>query len=134
VVTGTALRPARLAGRLILIVGAVTGMMVAANPEPAGGGVPAPHAIWASLGFLGLAAWPAVAWRRGPAVPWGLRPWVCFGAVAVQLLLLAWFAAELIAGAAQAGLAERVVGVGQALCPLAVVLSCRLSHTSAGAR
>jgi hypothetical protein len=133
VVTGTALRPAGLAGRLILIAGAVTGMMVAAHPQPAGGGGSVSHAVWASLGFAGLAAWPAGAWRRGSSVPWALRPRVCFSAVAVQLLLLTWFVAELVTGAGQAGLAERVVGVDQALCPLAVVLSCRLSRISAGA-
>jgi hypothetical protein len=134
VVTGAALQPARLAGRLILIAGAVTGMMVAANPVPAGGGGSVSHAIWASLGFAGLAAWPAGAWRRGSSVPWGLQPRVCFGAVAVQLLLLTWLVAELVIGAGHAGLAEWVVGVDQALCPLAVVLSCRPSRISAGAR
>jgi hypothetical protein len=133
VVTGIALRPAGLAGRLILIAGAVTGMMVAAHPVPAGGGGSVSHAVWASLGFAGLAAWPAGAWRRGSSVPWALRPRACFSAVAVQLLLLAWFVADLVIGAGQAGLAERVVGIDQALCPLAVVLSCRLSRISAGA-
>ena len=130
VITGTALRPARLAGRLILITGAVAGMLVAANPQPAAGGGSVPHAIWAALGFAGLAAWPAGAWRRGSSAPWGLRPGFCFGAVAIQLILLTWFAAEIATGAGQAGLAERVVGVDQVLCPLTVVLSCRLSRMS----
>jgi hypothetical protein len=40
------------------------------------------------------------------------------------LALIAWFAAELITGAGQAGLAERVVGAAQALWPLTVVPSC----------
>ena len=123
-VTGAALRPAAPAGRLILIAGAVAGTLVAAYPEHAGSGS-VPHAIWASLGFAGLAGWPAGAWRRGPPVPWGLQPAVCFGAVAVQLVLLAWFVAELVTGAGQAGLAERVVAAAQAIWPLAVVLSCR---------
>jgi hypothetical protein len=124
VVTGAALRPAALAGRLILIAGAVSGMMVAANPEHVGGGS-VPHAVWASLAFAGLAVWPARAWRRGPSVPWGLRPAVCAGVVAVQVVLLAWFVAELVTGAGQVGLAERVVGAAQAIWPLVVVLSCR---------
>ena len=130
VITGTALRPARLAGRLILITGAVAGMLVTANPQPAAGGGSVPHAIWAALGFAGLAAWPAGAWRWGSSAPWGLRPGFCFGAVAIQLILLTWFAAEIATGAGQAGLAERVVGVDQVLCPLTVVLSCRLSRMS----
>ena len=60
-----------------------------------------------------------------PVVPWGLRPAVCFGAVAVQIILVAWFVAELATGAGQVGLAERVVGAAQAIWPLVVVLSCR---------
>jgi hypothetical protein len=124
VVTGAALRPAAPAGRLILIAAAISGMMVAANPETPGGGS-VPHAVWAALGLAGLAVWPARAWRRGPWVPWSLRPAVCFGAVAVQLVLLAWFVGELTSGAGQVGLAERVVGGTQAIWPLVVVLSCR---------
>jgi hypothetical protein len=125
VVTGAALRPAALAGRLILIVGAVSGMMVAANPEHPGSGS-VPHAVWAALAFAALAVWPAWAWRRGPSAPWGLRPAVCAGAVAVQVILLAWFVAELVSGAGQVGLAERAVGAAQAIWPLTVVLSCRV--------
>ena len=128
IVTGAALRQAAPAGRLILIAGAAAGMMVTANPEPAVGGGTVSHAIWAALGFAGLAAWPAWAWRRGSAVPWGLRPGACFGVIAVELVLLAWFVAELITGAGQVGLAERAVGVEQALWPLAVVLSCRIQR------
>ncbi len=130
VVTGASLRPAAPGGRLILIAGAVAGMMVAAYPEHPGSGS-VPHAVWASLGFAGLAAWPAGACRRGPSVPWGLQPATCAGAVAVQIVLLAWFVAELVTGAGQAGLAERVVAAAQAIWPLAVVLSCRAARAVA---
>jgi hypothetical membrane protein len=124
VVTALALRPARTAGRLILITGAVGGMLVAANPERAGDAYPRGHIIWASIGLAGVTTWPAGAWRRGPGVPWGLRPAVAVAAAAVLLALVMWFAAELITGSGQAGLAERVAGAAQALWPLAVVLSC----------
>ena len=84
-------------------------------------------------GFVALAVWPGGAWRRGPSVPWALHPAVCAGAVAVLLALLAWFGAELVAGAGQAGLAELVLGVVQAVWPLMVVLSCRRPvRTAAG--
>jgi Protein of unknown function (DUF998) len=124
-VTGLALRPARMPGRLLLMAAAVAGVLVAANPEHPGTSLPVPHMIWGAAGCAALVAWPAGAWRRGPSAPWGLRPAVSAGAVAVLLALLAWFAAELITGGGQAGLAERIFGAGQALWPLAVVVSCR---------
>ena len=124
IVTGVALRPVGPAGRLILVVGAAAGMLVTVNPQPASGGSFS-HAVWASAGFVALAVWPAGAWRRGSLVPWGLRPAVCLGAVAVLAVLLAWFFAEVVTGAGHAGLAERVLGLAQAVWPLMVVLSCR---------
>jgi len=124
VVTALALRPAAPTGRLILLAGALVGMLVAANPERPGDLYPIGHIITASAGLAGLIAWPAGAWRRGPAVPWGLRPAAAAAAVAVLFALVAWFGTELILGFAQVGLAERVAGVAQALWPLAVVLSC----------
>jgi hypothetical membrane protein len=125
ILTGLALRPARAAGRLILVAGSAAGMMVAANPVQAGIAYPAGHMIWASIGLAGLTTWPAGAWRRGPEVPWGLRPVVAAAAVAVLFALLVWFLTELVTGAGQVGVAERVTGVAQATWPLAVVLSCR---------
>jgi Protein of unknown function (DUF998) len=124
VMTGLALRPAASAGRLILILGGVAGLAVAASPEPAGGGGSARHAFAAVVGLVALAAWPCAAQRQGPSVPWGLRPAVSAGTSIVLSGLLLWFAAELVTGAGQAGLAERVLGVLQALWPLLVVLSC----------
>jgi len=123
IVTAAALRPAGMLGRLILGTGAVAGILVALNPDHVGGSVT--HAIWASIGVAGMALWAAGAWRRGPSVPWGLRPAVCACTVVIMLALTAWFGAELVTGAGQAGLAERTVGLAQALWPLAVVLSCR---------
>jgi hypothetical membrane protein len=124
VVTALALRPAGTAGRLILICGAVAGMLVAANPERPGDAYPWGHIVWASIGLAGVTAWPAGAWRRGTAVPWALRPAVAAAAVVVLLALVVWFGAELITGSGQAGLAERAMGAAEALWPLAVVLSC----------
>jgi Protein of unknown function (DUF998) len=124
-VTGLALRPAGALGRMILMAGAVAGMLVAANPEHPGTSYPVPHMICAAAGCAGVVAWPAGAWRRGPSVPWGLRPAVSAGAVAVLVALVAWFGMELITGGGLAGLAERVFGGAQALWPLAVVASCR---------
>jgi hypothetical protein len=124
IVTGIALRLAGAAGRLILAAGAAAGMLVAVNPQPAHGGSPS-HALWASVGFAALAVWPAGAWRRGPEVPWALRPAVCAGVVVVLAVLVAWFGLEVVTGAGHAGLAERVLGLAQAVWPLMAVLSCR---------
>lgn len=130
VMTGLALRPAAAPGRLVLMAGGAAGMLVAANPQHAGGS-PA-HALWAVAGFAALVTWPGGAWRRGVTVPWALRPAISFGAAAVLLGLLVWFGGELIAGGGRAGLAERVLGVAQAAWPLVVVLSCR--HGRCGRR
>src|SRR5499427_298925 len=128
-VTGLALRPASAPGRLALMAGAVAGMLVAANPEYPGTRFPVAHMICAAAGCAGVVAWPAGAWRRGPSVPWGLRPAVSAGAVAVLMALVAWFGTELITGGGLAGLAERIFGSAQALWPLAVVVSCRHSQS-----
>ena len=123
---GSALRPAGAAGRLILVAGAGVGMLVAAFPQPALMAWSSPlHAIWASAGGRALTGVACRAWRRGPGVPWALRPAVCAIAAAMLVLLLAWFAAEVVTGGGYAGLAERVLGVAQAVWPLTVVLSCR---------
>jgi hypothetical membrane protein len=126
ILTALALRPAKTAGRLILIGGAIAGMLVAANPEHAGGFGSVPHFVFASLGFAGLTLWPAWAAKKGLAVPWGLRAAPAAAAVAVQFALLAWFGTELIMAGGQVGLAERVMGAAQTAWPLAVVLSCYL--------
>ena len=86
VITGLALRPAAAAGRLILMAGGAAGILVAANPEHAGGSLA--HAFWAGVGFAALVAWPSAAWRRGHLVPWGLRPAVSASAAGVLLGLL----------------------------------------------
>ncbi len=134
VLTGLALRPAAMAGRLILMTGGVATVLVAANPEPAGGGSSLPHILWAAIGFIALAAWPLAACKRGPLVPAGLRPAVAAAATAVLLGLLVWFGTELIAGGEQVGLAERVLAEAQAAWPLAVVLACRRSQSRARMR
>jgi len=125
---GVALRPAAPAGRLILTTGGVATVLVAANPEPAGGGSSLPHTVWAAVGFIALTAWPLAARKRGPSAPAALRPAVSAAATGVLLGLLVWFGAELIAGGRQVGLAERVLAGAQALWPLAVVLACRRSQ------
>jgi hypothetical membrane protein len=130
IITALALRPAALAGRLVLIAAGLAGMLVAASPESAPGGFSLAHAFWAALGFAFLAGWPLAARRPGPMAPWALRPTPAVGASAVIVGLLAWFLAELVTGGGDLGLAERVLGCAQAAWPLLVVLSCRRANAA----
>lgn len=120
-ITGLALRPAARAGRILLIIGGICGMLVAANPQPQHGSSPA-HQLFASAGIVLLTFWPVFSISRDPSAALGLRPVVCYAAAGVTLGLLAWFCAELVTGN-ELGLAERVLTAGQALWPFVVVLS-----------
>jgi hypothetical protein len=121
--TALALRPAAPAGRLILAAAGGAAVLVAMNPEHAGGSLT--HGLWAAATFTALIAWPVGAWRRGTSVPWGLRPAVSAAGVGALLALLAWYLAELIAKGGMTGLAERAMCVALVGWPLTVVLSCR---------
>jgi hypothetical membrane protein len=123
VVTALALRPAAWAGRIVLVAAGLAGMLVAAFPEHLGGSLI--HAFWAGAGFVGLILWPTLAWRRGPGVPWGLRPVTCAAMTATLGALTIWFAVEELRRGGQMGVAERAAGVAQTLWPLCVVFSCR---------
>ena len=125
VITALALRPAGRPGRLILIVGAISGMLVAAYPEHPGGFGSVPHFVLAATGFALLTTWPLGACRRGAAVPWALRPGAAASAMAVQFLLLAWFGAELIPAPVRPGWPSGSWAPPRPSWPLTVVLSAR---------
>jgi hypothetical membrane protein len=133
VLTALALRPAASPGRLILALGGVATVLVAANPEPAGSGSLA-HTVSAATAFIALAIWPAVSVRRGPSVPSGLRPAACVSATVIMLGLLVWFYVELGLGGHHLGLTERVLAGVEATWPLAVILTCYLSQSRARTR
>ncbi|MGQ0572664.1 MAG: DUF998 domain-containing protein [Pseudonocardia sp.] len=120
VVTALGLRDAVPAGRVVLGVGGVATVGVAAFPLPETGDSAA-HAVAAGIAFVSVAAWPAVAGRSGRSVPAGLRRPVALAAAAVLLGLVGWFAVEL--NGPRVGLAERVAAGAQALWPFAVVLT-----------
>ena len=121
--TAMALRPAAMPGRLILAAAGAAALVVAVNPEHAGGSLT--HGLWAAATFTALIAWPVGAWRRGTSVPWGLRPAASAVGVGALLALLAWYLVELIARGGMLGLAERAMCVALVGWPLTVVLSCR---------
>ncbi|KUL41354.1 DUF998 domain-containing protein [Actinoplanes awajinensis] len=123
VVTALGLTPAAVAGRIVLALGGVATMLVAAFPLPVVG-TSAAHAVVAGAAFGALSIWPALAWRRGRG-PVALRPAVSFAAALVLLGLVGWFTVTLGTGA-RVGLAERMAAGAQSCWPLIVVLSTRL--------
>ena len=130
IVTALALRAAADGGRMLLIAGGVCGILIAANPQPPGGGSLA-HEASSLAGTVIMTLWPAAAIRRQPHAPFGLRPRVAWAVVGMNLGLLLWFAAQLYHGTelglvfhgTELGLAERTVTAYQALWPLVVVLT-----------
>lgn len=122
--TALALRSAAAPGRVVLAVGGVATVLVAAFPLPPGGGGSAAHPAAAAASFASLAAWPLLAgrWSAG-ALP--LRTPVSVGAGAVLLGLVGWFFAELVADSDRVGLSERVAAGAQAVWPLVAVWGSR---------
>ena len=121
IVTGIALRPAAEAGRIMLIFGGVTGMLIAANPQHSHSGSLA-HEVFSFIGVVLMTIWPVAASRADPGTPYALRPPVAWAWSLFTLCLVAWFTAELFGGT-ELGLAERAVTADQSLWPLAVVVS-----------
>ncbi|MFD3920922.1 DUF998 domain-containing protein [Streptomyces sp. NPDC058595] len=124
VVTAHGLREAAPAGRIALAGGGLSAMALTLVPAPISGGALG-HGAVAAVGFVLLAAWPALAARRRSTVPWGLRFRVAIVASALMCVCALWFVFELRNGKAP-GVAERVVTFVQALWPLVVAVSCRL--------
>src|SRR5262249_9698653 len=120
VITALGLRPARTAGRLVLGLGGLMTIGVAAFPLSAQGDSTA-HGIVATLAFAALSLWPVAAatYERGGRLPIGPS----LAATVVLVVLVAWFAASL--GSGHVGLAERTAAAAQALWPLATVIKLR---------
>jgi hypothetical protein len=119
--TGLALRPAAEAGRVMLIFGGLSGMLIAANPQHSHTGS-LPHEIFSVAGAVLMTLWPVAAIRQHPGAPSALRPPAAWAYGLFTLGLLLWFSAELFNGSAL-GLAERVITADQSLWPLIVVIS-----------
>jgi len=121
VVTGTGLRPASWAGRIMLMVGGAATVMVAAFPQPIrGNGVD--HTIAATAAFTALALWPLLAVRRrAEARVLSAAYAVC--ATLAMFVLLTWFALEI--HGSHRGLAERAAALAEAVWPLVVAVGTR---------
>lgn len=125
--TAAGLTSAARAGRVLLAMGGVSTLAVAAFPLPAEHGSSPAHTVSATAAFVALSVWPAVAVRRGAhgaANPFR-RP-VGYAAGGVLLVTLGAFGIALTQGRC-VGLAERVAAGAQALWPLAAVALDRLT-------
>ncbi|MFF5172957.1 DUF998 domain-containing protein [Micromonospora sp. NPDC000089] len=139
-VTAAGLRPVRSPGRLLLALGGIATIAVAASPLPSGGGSSTAHGVAAAVAFGALALWPALAGpaRRpaGTAAP--ASPGTTTGSspgpgaagrgraaghalAALLLILVGWFVVELTGGGGWIGLTERLTAGAEAVAPLLVV-------------
>ena len=123
-VTAAGLRSAHPVGRVALAVAGGATAAVAALPVDIS---PQAHGAAATVAFVGLTVWPALAARR--SAPLGLDRRTGLLATAGLSALLVWFVLELQQlppglGSAT-GLSERALAGAQSLWPLAVVLLLR---------
>jgi hypothetical membrane protein len=125
--TGLALRSAKEAGRIMLIFGGLSGMLIAANPQHIHT-ASVPHVIFSVTGVVLMTLWPVGAMRQDPGAPLALRPSAAWAYGVFTLGLLLWFTAELFNGN-ELGLAERAITAVQSLWPLVVVLSVLLARS-----
>jgi hypothetical membrane protein len=130
IVTAFGLRTAALPGRITLGLGGLAAMLVALSPEP-DGGTSIRHLTATGVGFTALALWPALAASEKPGT-WALKPRVGYLATAVMAVGAGWFLLELH-GHGAAGLAERVLTVGQSVWPLAIAAACLAARLRATA-
>jgi Protein of unknown function (DUF998) len=127
-VTAMGLTGVRASARVVLVLAGVSGMGIAASPEPVHGSTPQ-HLAWTAVGAVALAVWPAFVARRRPPRP---RPLVLSvhgsaTVTAVFVALLGWVFIETRGGSAL-GLAERVTTTVQMSWPLFVALALRRSQ------
>ncbi len=120
-ITGIALRAAAETGRALLIIGGISSILIAVNPQPRHGGSLA-HEAFSLVGVVVMTIWPVAAMRREPDAPLGLRPVAVAAFTGVTLAAVLWFTVELFNGP-ELGLAERVVTADQSIWPLLVVVS-----------
>jgi hypothetical membrane protein len=125
-ISGLALRPVADAGRIMLIFGGLSGMLIAAYPQHVHSGSPI-HEIFSVSGVVLMTLWPVAGIRLDGGAPAALRPQAAWAYELFTLGLLLWFTTQLFGGA-DLGLAERAITADQSLWPLVVVLSVLIAR------
>jgi hypothetical membrane protein len=122
-VTAVGLAGVRASARTLLAVSGLSTIGIAASPEAASGATPQ-HLVWAILGAVTIAAWPALAARRLPPRPLVLSSYGSAAVTVVFAALLGWLFIE-SQGGGVLGLAERLTTSAQACWPFVVALALR---------
>lgn len=119
-VTAAGLRGLRPPARILLIIGGLSSIGIAASPEPVHGSTPQ-HLAWTALGAATIAVWPAVAAGRRSPRPLLMTARGSAVVTAVFLALLGWLIIETQAGGLL-GLAERLDSSVEACWPAVIAL------------
>jgi hypothetical protein len=122
-VTAAGLTGIRASARALLIVAGLTGIGIAASPEPARGSTPR-HLGLTVLGAVTIAVWPAFAARRASPRPPILGVYGSAAVTAVFLALLGWLVVETRDGSVL-GLAERLTSSIETCGPFIVAVALR---------
>jgi hypothetical membrane protein len=111
-------------GRALIFVSGFSFFGVAYFPlETMAGASSLGHKLSAMVGFILLAAWPLVGWRRDRSVPWVLRPLPSVLATIVMAIFCFWFLAVWAnPGLGYVGTMERAAAWLEGIWPLIVVI------------
>ncbi len=111
-------------GRVFIFISGFSFFGVAIFPlETMAGASSLGHKLSAMVGFVLLAAWPLVGWRRGADVPWVIRPIPSIAATVVMAIFCFWFLAVWATpGLGYVGTMERIAAWLEGIWPLIVVV------------
>ena len=112
------------AGRALIFIGGLAFFGVAAFPLEVMALPSSPgHKISAMIGFIALAAWPLVGWRRDRNLPWVVRPLPSIVMTGVMAVFCFWFLAVWAnPQLGYVGTMERIAAALESLWPMVVVL------------
>jgi hypothetical protein len=129
-VTAAGLAGIGVAARIVLAIGGLCSIGIAASPEPVHGSTPQ-HLAWTALGAVTLAVWPALVVRRAPPRPLVLSGYGRAVVTAVFVALLGWLVIE-TQGGSDLGLAERLFLSTETCWPFVVAIALRQISAARG--